>query len=137
MNDGANKGGVAALLAFMRFWQSAEWRACIAEMGRASADTETHTRGMWRKGRLRHTGLMACVVADFPVPEIGGSDETAYYGGHLIGESMSHANAERVIACVNACRGIPTAILLAMANAPDDVAVADDEVVVDAEVVTA
>jgi len=74
---------------------------------------------------------MACVVADFPVPEIGGSDETAYYGGHLIGESMSHANAERVIACVNACRGIPTAILLAMANAHDD------EVVVDAEVVTA
>lgn len=31
-----------------------------------------------------------------------------YYGGHLIAESITSANARRIVACVNACEGIST-----------------------------
>jgi hypothetical protein len=47
----------------------------------------THTPGPWRRGR--HGGS---VIADHPVPEIGGSDSVAYYGGHLIAESIAPQN---------------------------------------------
>lgn len=44
-----------------------------------------HTPGPWRVSR-------GAVVADHPVPEIGGSDATDYYGGHLIAESIAPQN---------------------------------------------
>lgn len=44
-----------------------------------------HTQGPWRAGR-------GCVVADHPVPEMGGSDAVDYYGGHLIAESIAPQN---------------------------------------------
>jgi len=47
----------------------------------------THTPGPWRASTQRYA-----VVADHPVPEIGGSDAIDYYGGHLIGESIAPQN---------------------------------------------
>ena len=61
-----------------------------------------HTPEPWRVGRP------GAVVSDTPVPEMGGSDAVEYYGGHLIGESIIEANARRIVACVNACRGLGT-----------------------------
>lgn len=34
-----------------------------------------------------------------------------YYGGYLIAESITDANARRIVACVNACAGIPSEAL--------------------------
>lgn len=59
-------------------------------------------------------GIGHCIVSDTPVPEMGGSDATDYYGGHLIAESVVERNAERIVACVNACEGIKTGYLLAL-----------------------
>ena len=59
-----------------------------------------HTPEPWRVGRH------GTVVSDTPVPGIGGSDAVEYYGGHLIGESITEANARRIVACVNACAGM-------------------------------
>ena len=61
-----------------------------------------HTPEPWRVGRP------GAVVSDTPVPGMGGSDAVEYYGGHLIGESIIEANARRIVACVNACRGLGT-----------------------------
>ena len=59
-----------------------------------------HTPEPWRVGRP------GTVVSDTPVPGMGGSDAVEYYGGHLIGESITEANARRIAACVNACAGM-------------------------------
>lgn len=64
-----------------------------------------HTPEPWRVGRPY------TVVSDTPVPGMGGSDAVEYYGGHLIGESLIEANARRIVACVNACKGLDTAHL--------------------------
>ena len=40
--------------------------------------------------------------------KLGGADDYAAYGGHLIAESVCPADARRIIACVNACTGIET-----------------------------
>lgn len=61
-----------------------------------------HTNGLLRVG---HSGA---VVADHPVPEISGSDAVEYYGGHLVAESVTAANARRLVACWNGCHGLPT-----------------------------
>ena len=61
-----------------------------------------HTKGLLRVG---HSGA---VVADHPIPEMSGSDATEYYGGHLVAESVTAANARRLVACWNACHGLPT-----------------------------
>lgn len=45
-----------------------------------------HTPGPWRIGRK------GCVVADVPVPEMGGSDAVDYYGGHMVAESIADKN---------------------------------------------
>lgn len=37
-----------------------------------------------------------------------GEDALKYYGGYLIGESISSNNAERIVACVNNCKGFTT-----------------------------
>lgn len=59
-----------------------------------------HTPEPWRVGRH-------AVVADVPVVGgCSGTDDVDYYGGHLVCETVTEANAERIIACVNACKGI-------------------------------
>ena len=60
-----------------------------------------YTKGVWSVGRGGY-----CVVSTEPVPEVNGSDAEEYYGGHLIGESMSEANAKRIVECVSACDGM-------------------------------
>ena len=64
-----------------------------------------HTQEPWRVGKS------GAVVADYKVPEMGGSDDIDYYGGHLVGESIIPSNASRIVACVNACAGISTETL--------------------------
>ncbi|MEE9710057.1 hypothetical protein [Aeromonas caviae] len=61
-----------------------------------------HTKGMLRVG---HSGA---VVADHPVPEMSGSDAVEYYGGHLVAESVTAANARRLAACWNLLDGYDT-----------------------------
>ncbi|MGS3142156.1 hypothetical protein ACB274_06105 [Aeromonas sanarellii] len=61
-----------------------------------------HTKGLLRVGRP------GAVVADPPVPEMSGSDAVEYYGGHMVAESVTAANARRMVACWNACHGLPT-----------------------------
>jgi len=61
----------------------------------------SYTKGAWKVGRGGY-----CVVSQEPVPEVNGSDAVEYYGGHLIGESMSEANAKRIVECVSACDGM-------------------------------
>lgn len=51
-----------------------------------------HTPGPWRVGRS------GSVVADHPVPEISGSNDVKYYGGHLIAESIAPQNAALIAA---------------------------------------
>lgn len=61
----------------------------------------SYTKGVWKVGRGGY-----CVVSQEPAPEVNGSDAVEYYGGHLIGESMSEANAKRIVECVSACDGM-------------------------------
>ncbi|BBS17715.1 MULTISPECIES: hypothetical protein [Aeromonas] len=61
-----------------------------------------HTKGLLRVG---HSGA---VVADHPVPEMSGSDAVEYYGGHLVAESVTAANARRLAACWNLLDGYDT-----------------------------
>ena len=50
-----------------------------------------HTPGPWRISRNG-----GAVVADTPIPEMRGSDDTSYYGGHLICESVVDRNARLI-----------------------------------------
>lgn len=59
--------------------------------GSAPSSRQCYTAGPWRVGRRG-----SCVVADQPTPEIAGSDDVEYYGGHLICESVSQANAKLI-----------------------------------------
>lgn len=62
-----------------------------------------HTREPWKLGAPSDA-----VVVDVP-PDVNPNDPSIlYYGGHLICESASDANRRRIVACVNACAGIPT-----------------------------
>lgn len=58
-----------------------------------------HTKTPWRVGKPTQMGA---VVADEPVPEIGGSDCVDFYGGHLIAESIAPRNAEFIVRACNA-----------------------------------
>lgn len=73
----------------------------------------TFTPGPWRVGK---TG---CVVADVPVPEMGGSDDVDYYGGHLICESVTPANAKLISAAPDLLKAAK-AILAHFAGAQHD-----------------
>jgi hypothetical protein len=53
----------------------------------------SHTPGPWRIGKQGGS-----VVADIPIPEIGGSDCIEYYGGHLVAESITPSNAKLIAA---------------------------------------
>jgi len=58
-----------------------------------------HTKTPWRVG---NPNKMGSVVADEPVPEIGGSEDVDYYGGHLIAESIAPRNAAFIVRACNA-----------------------------------
>lgn len=64
----------------------------------------THTPEPWKLGRA---GSVISESKD-GLEIIGATGEEAinYYGGNLIAESISQANAARIVACVNACAGI-------------------------------
>jgi hypothetical protein len=64
-----------------------------ALLPREGTDLPPPTRGPFRVGR--HAG---CVVADHPVPNVGGSDDVEYYGGHMIAESIARQNAPMLAA---------------------------------------
>lgn len=51
-----------------------------------------HTPGPWRIGNG------SFIISDHPAPGITGSDDVQYYGGHLICESVSQANARLIAA---------------------------------------
>lgn len=51
-----------------------------------------HTRGPWRLGGGNGSMASSAVVADYPVPGMGGSDAVEYYGGHLVAESIAPQN---------------------------------------------
>ena len=64
---------------------------------------------------MKHTpepweAYYGCVIAESEqgITINGGTGKEAreYYGGNLIGESISDANADRIVACVNACAGM-------------------------------
>jgi hypothetical protein len=60
-----------------------------------------HTKEPWRVGNHHN-----CVISDTPIPGVDSEACVEYYGGHCICESCTDANSERIIACVNACKGI-------------------------------
>ena len=64
-----------------------------------------HTKEPWRVGN------QCCIVSDTPIPEVDSMSSVEYYGGHCICESVTDTNAERIVACVNACQGITTEAL--------------------------
>lgn len=61
-----------------------------------------HTKGLLRVGEGH------AVVADHPVPEMSGSDALDYYGGHMVAESVTAANARRIVSCWNLLHGYAT-----------------------------
>jgi hypothetical protein len=56
-----------------------------------------HTKTPWRVGRKG-----GAVVADEPVPEMGGSDDVEYYGGHMVAESLVPRNTAFIVRACNA-----------------------------------
>jgi hypothetical protein len=49
---------------------------------------EKATRGPWKLGKAY------TVIAEYPTGDIAGSDDFDYYGGYLVGESISNLNRE-------------------------------------------
>lgn len=68
-----------------------------------------HTRGPWRVGKG-----FGSVVADTPVPEVNGSDAVEYYGGHLVAESISPANARLIAAAPDLLAALKACLPYAM-----------------------
>lgn len=88
--------------------QPAALLASMASQAEAKAANHAYSEGIWRAG---NTG--GCIVTDSPGPCCGpmDADSLRYYGGHLIAESITPSNLRRILACVNACAGVPTAHL--------------------------
>lgn len=58
-----------------------------------------HTQGPWRPSPKNRPGVRyGAVVADHPVPGVAGSEDTAFYGGHLIAESVAEQNVPIIAA---------------------------------------
>lgn len=74
-----------------------------------------HTPEPWRIGKS--TPHMGCVVSDHPVEGISGANEWDYYDGNMVAESVSPANARRIAACVNACKGFDIETLESLVKA--------------------
>lgn len=64
----------------------------------------------FNQGLLR-VGRPGSIVSDNPVPGMAGSDAIDYYGGHMVGESITQSNAKRLVLCWNACEGVTNQIL--------------------------
>lgn len=89
---------------------AAAHRASTAAQAAAKAESDAYTRGTWSLGPTKSRS--AWIVSTEPVVGgVRGTDDVGYYGGHLIAETVTAANARRIVACVNACAGIPTAAL--------------------------
>lgn len=71
--------------------------------------TAQHTPTPWRVGKPNRMGS---VVANVPVPEIGGSEDVAYYGGHLIAESIAPRNAAFIVRACNSNAALVNALQL-------------------------
>lgn len=68
-----------------------------------------HTPEPWRASKVNQT-----IVADLRPEDAGagGHADVDYYGGYLIAESIRKtADRDRIVACVNACKGIPNEFL--------------------------
>lgn len=68
----------------------------------------SYTPGTWR------VGAGSFVIADSPAPGISGADDVAYYGGHLICESVNQPNALLIAAApdlLDACKELPIQML--------------------------
>ncbi len=62
----------------------------------------THTPGPWRPGKDGQS-----IVCDTPISSrVIGTDHIEHYGGHVVAETVTPNNQDRIIACVNACEGI-------------------------------
>lgn len=79
-------------------------------------ENEAYSQGTWTAGNAGGS-----IVTDQAGPGCGPMDEEtrAYYGGYLIAESITPANKRRILACVNACAGVPTETLEAAASWAD------------------
>ena len=63
-----------------------------------------HTPTPWKLGR---TGAVVSEsIEGIEMRGAMGKEAVKYYGGNLIGESISQANAKRIVECVNALEGI-------------------------------
>ena len=69
------------------------WDAAIAKADGKGPTMANFTPGPWRRGCMG-----GAVVADHPVPEIGGSGDVEHYGGHLIAESVAPQNVPLIAA---------------------------------------
>ena len=80
-------------------------QVCAVFRGEMERMREQHTPGPWRRGKIG-----GCVVADHPVPEIGGSDAVDYYGGHLIAESIAPQNVPLIAAAPELLDALESAV---------------------------
>lgn len=81
--------------------------ASAAAQAAAKAANAVHTEGPWRVGRA---GAVVSDHAVFPNSPRG-FDEFTAFGGHVVASGVTAANARRIVACVNACAGVPTETL--------------------------
>lgn len=63
------------------------------------------TPGPWRFGKTGDS-IVSDSAQGLNVHGVGDLDQLDYYGGNLIAESVTRANAARIIACVNAFEGV-------------------------------
>ena len=77
---------------------------------------EGYNEEPWRCEGGNNSAAALWIVADTPSGnEIPGAADP-FYRGVMIAESICRPNAERIVACVNACRGFSATRLRAVAN---------------------
>lgn len=64
-----------------------------------------HTPGPWRAAKSR-----GAVVADAPIPEVGGSDAVGHYGGHMVAESIAQRNVPIITAAPDLLEALRLAV---------------------------
>ncbi|MGL5283860.1 MAG: hypothetical protein ACRC8W_19340 [Plesiomonas shigelloides] len=82
-----------------------------------------HNPAPWRYSSNRY---MAAVLCDTEIPEIRGANDVESYGGHLICESVAIRNAQRIVACVNACEGVSNEDLIDGASVKEIISQRDE-----------
>lgn len=63
---------------------------------------DEHSREPWRVGKH------SFIVDNSGANPLSSADDVRLYGGYLVAESVFLNDARRIVACVNACEGIPT-----------------------------